>query len=133
MGMSLEAAKPLLEQNLKNDFSKIIKDAFEKALYEAFKAQTDDTDGLNSSGPQSEDDVKKRMDNKYKNASKKFAEVANDNISGDLAKQITARVHDYVKEMMITVNNAPVLPTVVSPMGPCTGTLTILPTSFQIS
>ena len=64
---------------------------------------------------------------------KEFGKVASQEMAGDIAKLISSEVHDFVKEMMITVNNAPVLPTVVSPMGPCTGTLTIMPTFFQIS
>ena len=132
MGMTLSAAKPLMEQNLKSDLNSIIKDAFEKALYEALKAQSDDSDSVDN-GPTSEADVKNRIDKKFKNASKKFAEVASKEMAGDIAKLISSEVHDFVKEMMITVNNAPVLPTVVSPMGPCTGTITIMPTFFQIS
>lgn len=124
MGMSLAAAKPILKQKLQSDFDKIFEDAF----YDALVAQFDESDRIEG-GPKSEEDVKKRIDNKFRNASKKFA----NSISNRLATQISERIHDYVKEMMIVVNNAPVLPTIISPTGPCTGTISILPTNFKIT
>jgi hypothetical protein len=128
MGKSLSAAKPIMENNLKSDFSPLFKAAFFEALKAQAKCIEDDTKSAvnksKSGGDPTKDDEK---------ALKKAAEKFTEELSADLAKIIATEVHNYVKEIMITINNAPILPTVVSPMGPCTGTLTIPPTSFQIS
>lgn len=133
MGMTLSAAKPLMEQNLKKDLNNIIKSSFEKALEAALKKQNEELNRVSKPSDDTGSDAKKAAERALEEACKEFGKVASQEMAGDIAKLISSEVHDFVKEMMITVNNAPVLPTVVSPMGPCTGTLTIMPTFFQIS
>ena len=127
MGMSLSAAKPIMEQNLKMDFSPL----FEKAFYEALKTQAecieqDTRDAINAGklGEEPNIDDQKAL----KKGAKKFA----NELSGELAKIISDRIHDYVSEMMISVGPMVLLPTIISPVGPCTGSLQILPTDFKI-
>lgn len=126
--MSLQAAKPTYEMQLKNEFSSIL----ERAFYEALKAQDsgeeNESNSLSAEASSVAKKARKEMDKKFKNAAKKFSQEA----SGDMAKAVAEKTYNFIKEMMINVNNAPVLPTIVSPTGPCTGTLTILPTNFQI-
>ena len=133
MGMTLSAAKPLMEQNLKKDLNNIIKSSFEKALEAALKKQNEELNKVSKPSDDTGSNAKNAAEKALEEACKEFGKVASQEMAGDIAKLISSEVHNFVKEMMITVNNAPVLPTVVSPMGPCTGTLTILPTFFQIS
>lgn len=126
--MSLQAAKPTYEMQLKNEFSSIL----ERAFYEALKAQDSGEENAFNSLPAevspAAKKVREEMDKKFKNAAKKFSQEA----SGDMAKAVAEKTYNFIKEMMINVDNAPVPPSVVSPTGSCTGTLTILPTNFQI-
>jgi hypothetical protein len=128
MGISLKAAKPIYEQQLKLEFNDILENAF----YEALKSlDMGEEDEVNNMSPEIRPVIikaNKKLNERHKKSAKKFAQAA----AGDLAKAVAEKTYDFVKEIFINVNNAPVLPTLISPTGPCTGTLTILPTNFQI-
>lgn len=129
MGKSLEVAKPILEKELRSDFEKILEEAF----YEALKATDDnETYSFNKLSPDISHVAKlarDKTDKKFKNAAKKFSEEA----SPKLAKQISQRVYDFIKEIMITVNASPITGTISSPVGPCAGIINITPNFFQIN
>ena len=99
MGMTLSAAKPLLQQDLYN------------AFYDAYMTQYNEDPEIGSCNSEAKSELDK--------AAKKFAS----SLSSDMAQAI----YDFVKEMSI---QATVTGTIISPSGPCTGSMP--PTSFTI-
>ena len=59
-----------------------------------------------------------------KNDSHMFATAFNDAMK-ECLKEISNQIDDHIKSMMLTINIPAVLPTLVSPVGPVTGALTI--------
>ena len=102
MGITLSAAKTKLEMDLK------------QAFFDAYMTQYEP-----NNIPQAA---------KYDNDTKIAMQKKADDFSISLSKDLATAIYDFVKEIGITVTLSG---TVISPSGPCTGTIPI--TSFTIS
>ena len=94
-----------------------IKDAFEKAAYDAYMEQYQPN---KVSEAKSDNDTKKGFEDLADKFAKKFA--------SSISKDMATAIHDFVKEISIQVNTIP--PSVISPSGPCTGMIPM--TSFSV-
>lgn len=100
-------------------------DAAYNAYYESNKCEmnsvsaTDDPSGIsNNAALDTNSKIKKRAND--------FAvEFCNTLKKGGFMDTIADEIDKHVKSMMLTINIPMLLPTIISPMGPCTGTLTI--------
>jgi hypothetical protein len=105
----LSTAKMTLQSDLK--------DAFEKAAYDAYMEQYQKNKVPEA---KSDSDVKKGFEDLADKFSKKFA--------SSVSKDMATAIHDFVKEIAIQVNTIP--PSVMSLSGPCTGMIPM--TSFSV-
>ena len=94
-----------------------LKDAFEKAAYDAYMEQYQ-KNAVSEAGNDS--DIKKGMEELADKFAKKFA--------SSVSKDMATAIHDFVKEIAIQVNTIP--PSVMSLSGPCTGMIPM--TSFSV-
>lgn len=94
-----------------------LKDAFEAAAYDAYMEQYQPNKVAEA---KSDNDVKKGFEDLADKFSKKFA--------SSVSKDMATAIYDFVKEIAISVNSVP--PSVISPSGPCTGTIPM--TSFSV-
>jgi len=122
MGKSLAGAKINFENTLRD----IFKRELEEALKSAYMTQFSENNNQNASKINLE--TKKVMEI----AANNFAVEAADKFSSKASKDIANAIYNYIKEMQITITHTS-LGTLISPMGPVTGTFTILPSEVTIS
>lgn len=103
--------------SFQNKIKSIMESAGEKAAKEAFSTT------YQKSGQATVDDIlNKKMKDTSEKFGKKFGQVFADEVSADLAKAIM----NYIKSAEIMITCQPTaLATIVSPVGPCTGSLLI--------
>ena len=103
--------------SFQNKIKSAMQSAGEKAAKEAFSTT------CQKSGQATVDDIlNKKMKETAEKFGKKFGQVFADEVSADLAKAIM----NYIKSAEIMITCQPTaLASVISPMGPCTGTLVI--------
>lgn len=103
--------------SFQNKIKSAMQSAGEKAAKEAFSTT------CQKSGQATVDDIlNKKMKDTAEKFGKKFGQVFADEVSADLAKAIM----NYIKSAEIMITCQPTaLASVISPMGPCTGTLVI--------
>lgn len=103
--------------NFQNKLKDIINKSSSTAAEEAFKETVNKTNNSTI-----DDFVQKEIDDIAKRFGKKFGDVFSKEISADLAKEIML----YIQKSEIMITCMPqALATIVSPMGPCTGSLLI--------
>lgn len=125
----LSSNKPLMTAKL-NSLLNVSKgspiyDAAYNAYYESNKcafgvvSADDDPMGVSSSAAN-------ETNKKLKECAKNFAEEFCKNLKdGGFMDTIADEIDKHIKAMMLTINIPALLPTIVSPTGPCTGSLTI--------
>lgn len=100
-------------------------DAAYNAYYESNKCNFDtvsideDPNGIANNAAS---DINKLITDRSKIFAKTFCEHLQNNGFMD---SIAEEIDNHIKSMLITINVPALLPTIVSPMGPCTGSLTI--------
>ena len=119
----LSTEKPILEQKLKQILYNAAKSAGKTASYEAYMTQL----GNDPDVGKYNDEAKKSIEDAADKFSKKFAEEFAKELSKDLPGEMATAIYNFVKGIGIM---ATVMPTVVSPMGPCSGVMS--PTDFTI-
>lgn len=119
----LSDGKPILEQKLKQMLHDAAKKAGEVASYDAYMTQL----GSDPDAGKYNNEMKTSMEKAAEKFSKKFAEEFAKEFSKDLPKDMAAAIYDFVKGIGIM---ATIMPTVISPMGPCSGAMA--PTDFTI-
>lgn len=122
----LSTNKPLMDQNFKALYN-VFKDAAYEAYYEANKPIKPAPDPTDTSG-----NLKKNSDNAYNELEKKVKESA-ETFSSTFVKKlknkkllesISDEIDTHVKSLTLMITAQPTaLATIISPMGPCTGSL----------
>lgn len=117
---------------MKQKFSSMLTDntgMFYKAAYEAYLESMSDQKPIVSNDPDISaiiDDANAKMDKLKIEKSEAFAKafvksLRNSNFDDLLANEIDK----HIKSMMLTITVPALLPTIISPTGPCSGSLTI--------
>ena len=129
----LSTNKPLMDQKL----NALYENAFRKAAYNAYyntnnkptpaiEFDPDDDPEAVAQAKASVAEGELKRKNELKDDSNKFAdEFVNQLKSAKLLETISDEIDGHIKSMMLTINIPTLLPTIISPVGPCTGALTI--------
>lgn len=119
----LSTNKPSMDNKLKKLYN-----VFEDAAYEAFLKSEgyDDVDsqidGLELQNKPNKSEIKKKMEDTAKTFSDEFVKQLKD---GKVLETISDEIDKHVKSIKLMISVPTLLPTIISPMGPCTGALTI--------
>lgn len=123
----LATNKLSMDQRLKSLYD-IFEDAAYKAYYNQLKSKFDnskaDIQDAELSSIIASETVK--LENEMKNDAAQFAnDFCNALKKGKLLETISDEIDGHVKSIKLMINIPALLPTIVSPMGPCTGALNI--------
>ena len=119
----LSTNKPSMDNKLKKLYN-----VFEDAAYEAFLKSEgyDDVDSqiddLELQNKPNKSEIKKKMEDTAKTFSDEFVKQLKD---GKVLETISDEIDKHVKSIKLMISVPTLLPTIISPMGPCTGALTI--------
>ena len=119
----LSTNKPSMDNKLKKLY-----DVFEDAAYEAFLKSEgyddvdDQIDGMELQNKPNKSEIKKKMEDSAKTFSDEFVKQLKD---GKVLETISDEIDKHVKSIKLMISVPTLLPTIVSPVGPCTGALTI--------
>jgi hypothetical protein len=129
----LSTNKLLMDQKLTALYDSAFRQAAYNAYYNTnnkptgsieFDADDDPNIIAQTKAKLSEGEIKREKD--LKTDSNKFAdEFVKQLKSAKLLETLSDEIDGHIKSMMLTINIPALLPTIISPMGPCTGTLTI--------
>lgn len=123
----LSVNKPLMDQKL-NALYNVLENAAYKAYYNQLKSKFD-----NSKTDIQDSEISKivaseniKLENEMKNDAAQFAnDFCNALKQGKFIETISDEIDGHVKAIKLMINVPALLPTIISPMGPCTGALSI--------